>query len=128
MPTKKEQRPTGGLELARAYDPPAPGTYRVLVDRLWPRGVSKADAALDEWPKELTPSPDLRRWFGHEPARFAEFTRRYRRELAEPEATGALVRLRDLAQSKRVVLVTATRDLEHSGARVLEQVLTGRGD
>ena len=71
------------VRLKRAYDPAEPGDgYRVLVDRLWPRGVSKERARLDEWARELAPSAELRTWFGHDPERFAEFERRYRAELA----------------------------------------------
>jgi uncharacterized protein YeaO (DUF488 family) len=100
--------------------------YRVLVDRLWPRGIAKQDAALDEWAKDLAPGTDLRRWYGHDPARFEEFARRYRDELRRDPAAAALARLRGRAQQQTVVLVTATRDIEHSGARVLRAVLTDK--
>jgi uncharacterized protein YeaO (DUF488 family) len=100
--------------------------YRVLVDRLWPRGIAKQDAALDEWAKDLAPGTDLRRWYGHDPARFEEFARRYRDELRRDPAAAALARLRARAQEQTVVLVTATRDIEHSGARVLLAVLSER--
>jgi uncharacterized protein YeaO (DUF488 family) len=113
--------------VARVYDAREPGRYRVLVDRLWPRGVSKEDAALDEWLKDVAPSTDLRRWYGHEPAKFSEFARRYREELARPPAAQALARLRELAASSPVALVTATRDVEHSGAQVLgDELATAR--
>jgi uncharacterized protein YeaO (DUF488 family) len=98
--------------------------YRVLVDRLWPRGVTKADAAVDEWAKDVAPSPDLRRWYGHDPARFEEFARRYRAEMRRRPASEVVARLRDMARTRRVVLLTATRDIDRSVARVLSDVLT----
>jgi uncharacterized protein YeaO (DUF488 family) len=113
------------VEISRAYDDPGPG-YRVLVDRLWPRGVSKDKAALDEWAKEVAPSDGLRRWYGHEPAKFEAFSSRYRQELAESPGKDEVARLCSLARTKRLVLVTATRDLDHSGAVVLCDVITGR--
>jgi uncharacterized protein YeaO (DUF488 family) len=112
-----DRRPV--IDVARVYDDPGPDRHRVLVDRLWPRGIGKQDAPLDEWPKELAPSTELRRWYGHDPARFTEFARRYRAELARPPASETVTRLRDLARRRPVTLVTATRDAEHSGARVL---------
>jgi uncharacterized protein YeaO (DUF488 family) len=101
--------------------------YRVLVDRLWPRGVTKIDAALDEWLKDAAPSTELRRWYGHDVQRFEEFARRYRAELREPPATLAVDHLREVARTGTLTLVTATRDVEHSGARVLQEHLTGSG-
>jgi uncharacterized protein YeaO (DUF488 family) len=113
------------VELRRVYDKePGDGTHRVLVDRLWPRGIAKADAPFDEWAKEVAPSTELRRWYGHEPEKFEEFSRRYRTELAQPPADEVLARLRLLAQKRGVVLVTATRDVEHSAAEVLLDVLS----
>lgn len=107
------------------YDGPRPsrGTYRVLVDRLWPRGVAKAELPLDEWAKDVAPSTDLRRWYGHQPDKFTEFARRYRRELATPVAADALARLEATARRRKLVLLTATRDIEHSGAAVLAGLL-----
>jgi uncharacterized protein YeaO (DUF488 family) len=93
------------------------------VDRLWPRGIRKGDAALDEWAKDVAPSTELRRWYGHDPARFEEFARRYRHELRQAPAAEALARLRALSAHNPVILVTATRDLERSGAQVLRDVL-----
>ena len=115
------------VRLRRVYDHDAAGDdgLRVLVDRLWPRGVTKADAALDEWLKEAAPSTELRRWYGHDVARFEEFARRYRAELRRPP-TVALDRLLELASTKTITLVTATRDVEHSGARVLQELLATR--
>ncbi len=113
------------IQMRRIYDVLGPHrTYRVLVDRLWPRGVSKADAAIDEWAKEVAPSDELRRWYQHDVAKFAEFSRRYRAELRRQPANEAVRRLRGLARRRRVELVTATRDVEHSGARVLLQHLS----
>lgn len=115
-----------GVEIRRIYDHhPDDGTPRVLIDRLWPRGVAKADAPMDEWRKEVAPSTGLRRWYGHDPAKFEEFAARYRVELAAAPAQEALARLRRLAGTGGVVLVTATRDVEHSAAAVLLAVLTG---
>ena len=103
---------------------PKDDTYRVLVDRLWPRGIAKADAPIDEWAKDVAPSSDLRRWYGHEPAKFEQFARRYEDELNHPPAEEAITRLRAAARDKPVALVTATRDVEHSGAAVLLRVLS----
>jgi uncharacterized protein YeaO (DUF488 family) len=112
------------FEVRRIYEATeVDGSYRVLVDRLWPRGVSKAKAALDEWAKDVAPGSDLRRWYGHDPARFQEFARRYRGELGREPAAEAAARLRGLARDHRVTLLTATRDVERSGARVLRDVL-----
>ena len=93
---------------------------------LWPRGVTKADAALDEWLKDAAPSTELRRWYGHDVERFEEFARRYRAELRRPPASAAVDRLVELARTQTITLLTATRDVEHSGARVLHEVLTRR--
>lgn len=114
-------------EVLRVYDDPGrdEGQYRVLVDRLWPRGVTKAAVDFDEWAREVAPSTELRRWYGHQPDRFDEFARRYRDELAAKPASGFVQRLRAIAAQKRLVLLTATRDIEHSGARVLQDVLAG---
>ena len=109
----------------RAYEPPEPSDgYRVLVDRLWPRGVAKEDARLDEWARELAPSPELRKWFAHDPGRFEEFRRRYLEELA---AHGEkLDELRRRARGGTVTLVYAARDTEHNDAVVLAEVLRRR--
>jgi uncharacterized protein YeaO (DUF488 family) len=116
------------FEVVRIYDVnAADGSYRVLVDRLWPRGVTKGEAALDAWAKELAPGSELRRWYGHDPGRFEEFARRYRNELRIEPASDAIARLRNIAKDKRVTLVTATRDVEHSGAQVLRDILLDAG-
>ncbi len=96
---------------------------RVLVDRLWPRGVSKASFELDRWAKEIAPSPALRTWFGHEPERFEKFAQRYRTELEQPEAAAALDALRAESRRGGVTLLTATKDVEHSAAAVLAALL-----
>jgi uncharacterized protein YeaO (DUF488 family) len=104
----------------RVYEPSEQSDgKRVLVDRLWPRGLSKEKAHLDEWLKAVAPSDELRRWYGHQPDRFAEFKRRYEAELTEPERALALRQLCGAARSGPVTLLTATRDLEHSAAAVL---------
>jgi uncharacterized protein YeaO (DUF488 family) len=104
----------------RVYEPAEQSDgRRVLVDRLWPRGLSKERARLDEWLKAVAPSDELRRWYGHEPDKFAEFTRRYETELVEPERAEALRHLREEARSGPVTLLTATKDLPRSEAAVL---------
>lgn len=113
------------VEVRRIYDEgDHDDGYRVLVDRLWPRGITKAAAALDEWAKGAAPTADLRRWYGHDPARFDEFARRYRDELRRSPASSAVDRLRQAMRTRRVVLLTATRDVAHSGAIVLRDVLS----
>lgn len=115
------------IRVRRAYDPPERDDgQRVLVDRLWPRGLSKARAHLDAWYKEIAPSNELRKWYGHDPDRFDEFARRYRAELARRPASDAVDALRRRARRTRVVLLTATKDVDHSGARVLLDVLRER--
>jgi len=116
--------PASHLRLKRAYDPAEPGDgVRILVDRLWPRGVSKAKAALDDWMKEIAPSAELRKWFGHDPARWTEFQRRYRAELREQSE--ALAVIRDLARTRVVTLVYSAHDEQHNDAVVLQAVLLG---
>lgn len=107
------------FSIHRIYDESVPPGRKVLVDRLWPRGVKKSEAGLDEWLKDVAPSTELRRWYGHAVDRFDEFARRYRVELDSPPAVGAVAHLLDLAQGGPVLLLTATRDVAHSGARVL---------
>jgi len=113
------------VRVRRVYEQPSPDDgVRLLVDRLWPRGLSKDAAHLDEWVKDVAPSDDLRRWYGHEPERFAEFRRRYVAELREPERAEALARLAEAASRRTVTLLTATKDAEHSQAAVLAEQLT----
>lgn len=113
------------LRLKRAYEPAERGDgVRILVDRLWPRGVSKTDAALDDWMKDIAPSAELRKWFGHDPERWPEFRRRYKAELRDhPDE---LAHLRSLAKKKTVTLVYSAHDEEHNDAVVLREVLLGR--
>ena len=116
--------PAGHLRLKRAYEPAEPTDgVRILVDRLWPRGVSKAKAALDEWIKEIAPSAELRKWFGHDPARWAEFQRRYRAELRGQSV--ALDRIHELARTRVVTLVYSAHDEQHNDAVVLRALLLG---
>lgn len=98
---------------------------RVLVDRVWPRGLSRQRARVDAWCKAVAPSTELRRWYGHRPERFAEFRRRYRDELRQPDQEAALARLRGLARDTPVTLLTATRDPDISQAAVLANLLRG---
>ncbi len=115
------------LRLARVYDEPEPGEgVRLLVDRLWPRGLRKDDPRVGRWCKQIAPSTELRRWYGHDPARYAEFAHRYRAELAEPGLAAALDEVRALAAAGPLTLVTATRELALSHLAVLEQVLEER--
>jgi uncharacterized protein YeaO (DUF488 family) len=114
------------VRIKRAYEPAGPGDgYRVLVDRLWPRGVPKEEARLAEWARDLSPSPELRRWFGHDPGRFEEFRRRYRAELDAEDAK--LRELRRRARTGTVTLVYGARDTEHNGAVVLAELLRRGG-
>lgn len=110
------------LILKRIYDPPAPDDgYRILVDRLWPRGISKEKAALDEWDKELAPSAELRKWFGHKEELFEEFASRYREELSQRKEE--LKRLKSIAEQKKVCLLYGAKDEKHNQAVVLKSVL-----
>ena len=110
------------VRVRRVYEPPLPEDgQRVLVDRIWPRGLTRADAAIDLWTRDVAPSTGLRQWFGHDPARWEEFARRYREELdAQPELLQPL-----LAAAARgpVTLVYGARDERHNQAVVLQQVL-----
>ncbi len=108
----------------RIYEPPGPDDgYRVLVDRLWPRGLKREKAAIDEWAKEIAPSDELRRTFLAAPAKWKEFERRYRAELAAPDVQPILAHLRQIAKKGRLTLLFAKRDEEHNNAVVLKAVL-----
>jgi uncharacterized protein YeaO (DUF488 family) len=110
------------VRLKRAYEPAASSDgYRVLVDRLWPRGVSRERARLDEWDRELPPSAELRKWFGHQPERFAEFRRRYLDELSQHRER--IAELRRRARQGTLTLVYSARDAEHNDAVVLAEVV-----
>jgi uncharacterized protein YeaO (DUF488 family) len=111
------------VRIKRAYEAPsADDGTRVLIDRLWPRGIGKAEAAFDHWMKEIAPSTELRKWFGHDPARWEEFQRRYRSELKDRR--DELERLRELAREGVVTLVYAAHDETHNDAVVLRDLLT----
>jgi len=115
------------VRLKRAYEPPASEDgARILIDRLWPRGVKKANAAIDEWMKEIAPSTELRKWFGHDTKRWPEFRRRYRLEIQEHPAE--FRRLRELARNGPVTLVYSAHDVAHNDAVVLKDLLLNGGD
>ncbi|MER6830438.1 DUF488 family protein [Streptosporangium sp. NPDC000563] len=115
------------VRVRRIYEEPeAEDGARVLVDRVWPRGLSKEKAHLQEWCKAVAPSTELRKWYGHDPARFEEFRHRYRAELEDPERATALEHLRELAEQRTVTLLTATRQADISEAVVLADLLRGR--
>ncbi|CAM5296136.1 hypothetical protein GCM10010222_49580 [Streptomyces tanashiensis] len=112
------------VRVRRVYEEPSPDDgVRVLVDRLWPRGLKKTDAHIDEWPKALTPSTELRRWYHGTEGEYEEFSRRYEAELDAPEAAAALDRLRDLAARGTVTLLTAAKDPSVSHTSVLRRSL-----
>jgi len=112
------------VELKRAYEEAdANDGTRVLVDRLWPRGLSKERARVDAWLKEVAPSDELRRWFGHDPDKFAEFRKRYEAELASESGKEAMAKLRELVKRGHVTLLFAARDMEQNNAVVLRDVL-----
>jgi len=113
------------VRVRRVYEEPGDQDgVRVLVDRIWPRGVTKAKAALDEWCKGAAPSTDLRKWYGHDPAKFTEFTARYEVELEHGEQGEALQHLRELAAGQRLTLLTGTKDPGISEAAVLADLLS----
>jgi uncharacterized protein YeaO (DUF488 family) len=115
------------LKLKRAYAAPAPEDgFRVLVERLWPRGLTKEAAALDLWLKEIAPSPELRRWFSHDPQKWDEFCRKYWAELQSREAAVSLLAAK--SQEGAVTLVYGSRDEVHNAAAALQMFLTARGD
>jgi uncharacterized protein YeaO (DUF488 family) len=120
--TSRPTRRPSSIAIKRAYDNPTPqGGVRILIDRLWPRGVSKTELKLDAWPRELAPSTELRKWYSHDPARFAEFRRRYKAELAQrPEQLNAL---HAMVKGRAATLVTATRELDLSHAEVMRSIL-----
>lgn len=115
------------IRLARVYDEPTDDDgLRVLVDRLWPRGLRRGDPRVGRWCKEMAPSTELRRWYGHQSDRYTEFSRRYRAELREPSVAAELDQLRELAASGPVTLLTATKHIEDSQLAVLKKVLERR--
>ena len=117
------------VRLKRAYEPPSPDDgLRYLVERLWPRGLTKESLALNGWLKDIAPSTELRRWYGHDTRRWAEFSRRDLQELRAPDRREALETLAGAARSAVVTLVFAARDPEHSSAHVLRDFLEARDE
>jgi uncharacterized protein YeaO (DUF488 family)/DNA-binding MarR family transcriptional regulator len=126
VPTQPKKARSPKLSVARVYDEVGQNPRRgVLVDRLWPRGLARTDAPFETWAKEVAPSPQLRKWYGHVAARFDEFACRYRHELAAAPAHKVLEELQARTGRTKTVLLTATKDLEHSHAIVLRDVLGG---
>lgn len=115
------------IRLQRAYEDPTPDDgHRVLVDRVWPRGRTKEQLHLDRWAREVAPSTELRRWFGHDPARWEEFRHRYLAELEGPVQVGIITELVALARSGALTIVFGARDTEHSQARVVADLVAER--
>jgi uncharacterized protein YeaO (DUF488 family) len=118
----RSRRQPSSIGIKRVYDDPAPGDgVRILIDRLWPRGLSKAALKLDAWVRPLSPSNELRKWYGHDPKLFAEFRRRYRKELAGEK--DELAKLQAMMKGRKATLLTATRELELSHGVVLRELL-----
>lgn len=116
------------IRIKRVYEPPeATDGMRVLVDRLWPRGLTREAARIDRWAKEVAPSHELRKWYGHEPARWKEFQRRYRLELQGPEAVAVLAELSRLARKETVTLVFASAEARLNNAEALRAMLDAPG-
>jgi uncharacterized protein YeaO (DUF488 family) len=112
------------LRIKRVYEKRDSGDgKRILVDRLWPRGLTREEAAIYEWMKDLAPSDELRKWFGHEPEKWAEFRQKYTQELNAPDKVRLLDKLASMARGGNVTLVYAARDTEHNNAQVLEEIL-----
>tara|TARA_R110001599_G_scaffold70640_2_gene197848 strand:+ start:89 stop:436 length:348 start_codon:yes stop_codon:yes gene_type:complete len=110
------------IKIKRIYDLPSKDDgYRILIDRIWPRGVSQEEAMLDDWNKDITPSDELRKWFGHDPDRFNEFSKKYRKELDDKKED--LTAIRKKAVEQDVTLLYAAKDTEHNHAVVLQNVL-----
>jgi uncharacterized protein YeaO (DUF488 family) len=113
------------VRVRRAYDAPeTKDGQRILVDRLWPRGLSKDSAHFDEWCKAVAPSSELRKWYAHDPDKFAEFARRYRAELDDPDRADAVQHLHELAARGTLTLITAAKRSDISEATVLAELLT----
>ncbi|MCA1011921.1 DUF488 domain-containing protein [Halobacillus halophilus] len=111
--------------LRRIYDENITiGGHRVLTDRIWPRGISKEDAEIDEWLKSIAPSPELRKWFNHDPAKFDTFTEAYRKEIENnAEAQSKIKELKAIAKDKRLILLFGAKDSKHNHAVVLKEIL-----
>lgn len=124
----KEKEASLAVAIKRVYDPPSRADgVRALVDRLWPRGLSRASAAIDEWLKDLAPSDQLRRWYHAQPEQWDEFQKKYLKELAQPEREEVLHRLYELAhKKKRLTLLYASKNTDRNNATVLKDLLGGR--
>jgi uncharacterized protein YeaO (DUF488 family) len=115
------------VQVRRVYDTPlSTDGVRILVDRIWPRGMTKVRAHRDQWCKQIAPSTELRKWYRHDPTLFDEFGRRYRDELAEPERASALAHLHELADKQTLTLLTATKGVDISEAATLAECLVTR--
>ncbi|WP_299744671.1 DUF488 domain-containing protein [uncultured Rossellomorea sp.] len=113
------------IVLKRIYDePPRLGGHRILIDRVWPRGISKEDANLDAWMKEITPSPSLRKWFNHDPQKFEEFKQAYKDEInQDKEKQSKLQELKEMATNERLVLLYGAKDERHNHAVILKKMV-----
>ncbi len=112
------------LKIKRVYEKKsAADGHRIYIDRLWPRGVTKEEAAFDEWLKELAPSDELRRWFGHQPEKFREFRQKYIKELSRPEPHARMQQIADTASKRDVTLLYSAKDTEHNDAVVLAELI-----
>jgi len=112
------------IKIKRIYDPPSPGDgQRILVDRLWPRGMKKEEAHIDEWLKEISPSNELRKWYSHDPAKWPEFKRRYRAEISRE--TDLLKRIKNEGKKGTVTLLFSSRELELNNATALKEIVEG---
>ena len=121
----KRKVSAGNVKLKRAYEPPtADDGTRILIDRLWPRGVTKERAAIDQWMKDISPSTELRKWFGHDPARWDEFRRRYSKEVHQHAEL--LDQLRSLAREGPITLVYSAHDEKHNDAVELRELILGK--
>jgi len=110
------------IKVKRIYDPPSPGDgKRILVDRLWPRGMKKEEVHIDEWLKEISPSNELRKWYSHDPAKWPEFKRRYRAEIAKE--TDLLKKIRDEGERRTVTLLFSSKELERNNAVALKEII-----
>lgn len=115
------------IVLQRIYEKSDETGYRVLVDLVWPRGISKKEAKLDDWAKEVTPTPDLRKWFNHDPEKFEDFKKAYKKELLnDEEKIKKLSELQELQKKQRLILLYAAKDKEHNHALILKEVLESK--
>lgn len=113
------------LKIKRAYDKKEAGDgNRILIDRLWPRGVTKAESGIDEWLKDLGPTTELRKWFGHDPEKWEEFRKKYVKELSAPDKEALLGKIAQSASRSNVTLIYSSKDTEHSDVKVLQELIT----